>query len=196
MERSLKDIEKQIEATEKALKNAIDGLDERGQRRRRMLIRVVKIIAVLVFVAIALPPFYRPINGSRTSGYFFRMRPETNLVTDIEFHWGVDFAAPVGTPIRPSAPGIVESTGWSDSFGNVVVVRHLFGLRTVYAHLSVIDSRAGALVFPGISSLGDVGATGRATGPHLHLEFKIGDRSLPPGLFLFLHNLRRFVIGF
>jgi murein DD-endopeptidase MepM/ murein hydrolase activator NlpD len=60
----------------------------------------------------------------------------------------------------------------------------------------LISVAEGRLVAPGVSEIGLVGATGRATGPHLHLEFKLGNASLPPGLFLFFHNLRRAMINF
>jgi murein DD-endopeptidase MepM/ murein hydrolase activator NlpD len=190
----LKDLEKQIHDAEKQIEDVLK--DKEGRVHKPLPWLLIKIIVSVLLLLVVLPPYYRPVNGSRSSSYFFRMRPESNLVTDIEFHKGVDFAAPAGTSVRPAGFGLVEEIGWSDSFGYFVVVRHLLGMRTLYAHLSSISVAEGRLVAPGVSEIGLVGATGRATGPHLHLEFKLGNASLPPGLFLFFHNLRRAMINF
>jgi murein DD-endopeptidase MepM/ murein hydrolase activator NlpD len=192
----IKELEQELVDASRRIDEALAEGPEEPRPKTRFVWFLVKAAAALFLVLLALPPFYRPVSGSRSSSYFFRMRPESNLVTQIEFHKGVDFAAPAGTVVKPAGFGIVERTGRSESFGNYLVVRHLFGVRTLYAHLSRIDVGDGQLVIPGISQMAAVGSTGRATGPHLHLEFKIGDASLPPGAFLFFHNLRRLIVGF
>lgn len=168
-----------------------------GYKKRPSLKRkLVSLALLLILMFVVLPPFYLPVKGIRTSGYFFRIRPESQLFTDIEFHKGLDLAAPTGTPVLPSAIGIVERVDWSPTYGNVIVLRHLFGMETVYAHLSQTRVNEGRLVFPGISPIAAVGETGRATGPHLHFEIRVNGASLPPGFFLIFHNIRKQIVGF
>jgi secretion/DNA translocation related TadE-like protein len=87
-------------------------------------------------------------------------------------HTGLDFAAPVGTAVVASAPGRVARAGPAGRYGNLVVVDH-GGAESYYAHLASIAVRPGDIVAAG-QRLGAVGATGNATGPHLHFEVRIG----------------------
>jgi murein DD-endopeptidase MepM/ murein hydrolase activator NlpD len=96
------------------------------------------------------------------------------------FHPGVDFPAPAGTPVRAAGRGQVTFAGWdSGGYGNLVVIAHPAGVRSMYAHLSRIFVRAGQSVVAG-SSAGAVGATGLATGPHLHFELRLGGAAIDP----------------
>ena len=87
-------------------------------------------------------------------------------------HLGVDYAATTGTPVRTVGDGTVEFSGVQNGFGNVVMVKHRNGNTTVYAHLSRIAVKLGQNVSQG-QNIGAVGATGWATGPHLHFEFRV-----------------------
>ena len=87
-------------------------------------------------------------------------------------HTGVDYGAPTGTAVRSVGDGVVESAGWQGGYGNTVVVRHRNGHSTLYAHLSKISVRKGQTLAQG-QEVGAVGATGTATGPHLHFEFRV-----------------------
>ncbi len=112
-----------------------------------------------------------PLEFSRvSSGFSGRMHP---LLKQWQQHQGIDYAAPSGTPVRCVGDGVVEFTGSKSGYGNVVEVRHSGGRTTLYAHLRRIDVRNGQRVERG-DRLGTVGATGWATGPHLHFEFKVG----------------------
>jgi murein DD-endopeptidase MepM/ murein hydrolase activator NlpD len=91
----------------------------------------------------------------------------------------MDFGAPAGTPIRTIGGGAVEFAGWQNGYGNVVEVRHSATLTTLYAHLSRIDVLTGQRVALG-QHLGAVGATGWATGPHLHFEFRVDGAAQDP----------------
>ena len=84
---------------------------------------------------------------------------------------GIDLAAPTGTPILASASGTVllARTGWNGAYGNMVIITHPNGTKTLYAHLSRIATSTGARVSQG-EIIGYVGSTGRSTGPHLHFE--------------------------
>lgn len=96
------------------------------------------------------------------------------------FHAGVDFPAPVGTPVTAAGWGTVVAAGYDASgWGNMVVVGHRFGLRTLYAHLASIDVATGQSVGVG-QRLGTVGATGRASGPHLHFELLLRGANVDP----------------
>jgi murein DD-endopeptidase MepM/ murein hydrolase activator NlpD len=108
--------------------------------------------------------FLWPVPGYITSPYGYRRSPFTGLR---QFHSGLDIGSPMGTPIRAAMSGRVSAAGWDDGFGNYVVVSHHSGYRTLYAHMSVIRVKAGAYVGTG-ERIGDVGSTGRSTGPHLH----------------------------
>ena len=95
------------------------------------------------------------------------------------FHAGIDIATDFGTPVVASAPGKVIYAGYKRGYGYIVVVYHGYGYTTVYAHLSEIKVKRGDLVDRG-KVIGFVGATGRATGPHLHYEvLKYGLRQDP-----------------
>lgn len=111
-----------------------------------------------------------PMEFSRvTSGFKMRFHP---ILQKWRAHLGVDYAAPTGTPVRSVGEGVVEFAGVQNGFGNVVYVSHRNNTTTVYAHLSRIDVKRGQSV--GQSQVvGAVGATGWATGPHLHFEFRI-----------------------
>ena len=111
-----------------------------------------------------------PLEFSRvTSGFAMRMHPILNTWKQ---HNGVDYGAPTGTPVRTIGDGVVEFAGWQNGYGNVVHIKHGNELSTVYAHLSRLDVAKGAKVEQG-ETIGAVGQTGWATGPHLHFEVKI-----------------------
>ncbi|MEY4653945.1 MAG: hypothetical protein RI884_2526 [Pseudomonadota bacterium] len=118
-----------------------------------------------------------PMQFSRvTSGFAMRFHP---IHQTWRAHLGVDYGAPVGTPVRTVGDGVVDFAGVQGGFGNVVIVRHNGSDTTVYAHLSRIDVRRGQSVTQG-QRVGAVGATGWATGPHLHFEFRVNGRHQDP----------------
>lgn len=118
-----------------------------------------------------------PMAFSRmTSGFKMRFHP---ILKTWRAHLGVDYAAPTGTPVRTVGDGIVEFAGTQGGFGNVVYVKHRNSHTTVYAHLSRIGVRKGQSVGQG-DTIGAVGATGWATGPHLHFEFRVNGHHQDP----------------
>lgn len=96
-------------------------------------------------------------------------------------HNGVDYAAPTGTPIRATADGTVEFIGNQRGYGKVIILKHHSGYSTLYAHQSRFADglKKGDQVAQG-QQIGYVGATGWATGPHLHYEFRINDKPVDP----------------
>jgi murein DD-endopeptidase MepM/ murein hydrolase activator NlpD len=96
------------------------------------------------------------------------------------FHTGVDFEAPTGTPVHAARAGQVAFAAFSSGgYGRLIVLDHGSGVTTWYAHLSRVDVTAGQQVAAG-SPIGRVGATGRATGPHLHFEVRLRDAATDP----------------
>jgi peptidoglycan hydrolase-like protein with peptidoglycan-binding domain len=96
------------------------------------------------------------------------------------FHTGVDFPAPAGTPVGAAANGRVTYAGWLDGgWGYVVTLAHGSGMRTLYAHLSSVDVKLGDQV-AAAARIGLVGATGRASGPHLHFEVRLRGAAVDP----------------
>jgi len=120
-----------------------------------------------------------PVEFSRvSSGYGMRTHP---IMGDRRAHVGVDFAAPKGTRVLAAGDGHVVFAGWRNGYGNVLEVKHGGAITTLYAHLSGFASgvRAGARVRQG-DAIAFVGATGWATGPHLHYEFKVAGQHQDP----------------
>jgi murein DD-endopeptidase MepM/ murein hydrolase activator NlpD len=96
-----------------------------------------------------------------------------------ENHSGLDLAAPSGTPIYATGPGIVTKSGWGTGYGQYVEINHGNGYLTRYAHASRLIARVGEQVQAG-DHIANVGCTGRCTGPHLHYEVvKDGQRKNP-----------------
>lgn len=121
-----------------------------------------------------------PMEFSRmTSGFSLaRFHP---ILQTWRAHRGIDYAAPTGTPVRATADGVVASIGSQNGYGNVIELRHHAAFSTLYAHLSRFapNLRPGVRVQQG-DTIGYVGATGWATGPHLHYEFRINDEARNP----------------
>jgi murein DD-endopeptidase MepM/ murein hydrolase activator NlpD len=118
----------------------------------------------------AAPPVRRPIAARVGDGYGPR---------GAGWHPGLDFPAPTGTPVTAAAGGRVAFAGYDDGYGLTVVLDHGNGLRTRYAHLSAATVAPGAAVGAG-GLIGRVGATGFATGPHLHFEITVRGAATNP----------------
>ncbi len=118
-----------------------------------------------------------PLPFSRvTSGFAMRVHPVSGQWKQ---HKGIDFGAPVGTPIRATGDGVIEFAGVAGGYGNMVVVRHGAVYSTAYAHMSRIAARRGMTVSQG-DVIGYVGTSGWSTGPHLHYEFRVNNDARDP----------------
>ena len=121
-------------------------------------------------------PSIVPSQGHITSLFGWRKSP---FGFGRDYHSGIDIAAPPGTEIRATAPGVVQSTGWNGGYGLTVRINHKYGFETIYAHCSAIRVAQGAYVSKG-EIIAYVGQTGNATGNHLHYEIRLGGAVINP----------------
>jgi murein DD-endopeptidase MepM/ murein hydrolase activator NlpD len=133
-------------------------------------------------IAAEKAPFATPVrSGYRfTSGFGVRRDPKTG---GRRMHEGIDFAGPVGTPLYATADGTVTHAGWQSGYGRLVKIQHEFGIETRFAHLSKINVSVGQRVSRG-DRIGDMGASGRVTGPHLHYEVRVGGQAVNPMIYI------------
>jgi murein DD-endopeptidase MepM/ murein hydrolase activator NlpD len=120
--------------------------------------------------------FVRPVPGAITSGFGYRYHPILHIT---RLHAGIDFHAPTGTPVRAAASGIIVSSQYMRGYGNVVMIAHGSDIVTVYGHLSRREVSVGQHVTKG-QVIAASGATGLATGPHLHFEIRVHGRPVNP----------------
>lgn len=140
----------------------------------------LKVLKRIKFAALRLPVKKPVRNGKLSSSYGPRMDP---FLKRLAMHSGLDFKAPYGARVYATAPGTVVFAGWKGGYGKLVEIRHANGFVTRYAHLSKIRSTEGAHVVAG-DVIGNIGSTGRSTGPHLHYEVRRNDRPTNPASFL------------
>ncbi len=127
-------------------------------------------------IAAERAPFAMPVksNYRLTSGFGTRWG---------RLHAGTDFAGPVGTPIYSTADGVVTHAGWSSGYGRLIKIQHEFGIETRYGHLNAIRVNVGQRVSRG-DRIGDMGNSGRSTGPHLHYEVRVGGKAVNPMIYI------------
>jgi murein DD-endopeptidase MepM/ murein hydrolase activator NlpD len=138
----------------------VDFYDETGKSAKKFLVR--KPLAA----------------GIMRSGFGARHHP---LLRYTKMHTGVDWAAPMGTPIYASGNGVVEKAGWEGGYGRYIRIRHANGYQTAYGHMSAFarNMAEGKRVRQG-QVIGYVGSTGLSTGAHLHYEILINGRHVDP----------------
>jgi murein DD-endopeptidase MepM/ murein hydrolase activator NlpD len=135
---------------------------------------------------LASTPAIQPVSNKNlnrlASGFGYRVDP---VYKTVKFHAGLDFAAPLGTPIYATADGIVRVAGnLGNGYGNHVVINHGYGYETLYGHMYRIAVKNGHKVKRG-EVIGYVGSTGKSTGPHCHYEVHKNGRPLDPVYFFY-----------
>lgn len=115
---------------------------------------------------LACTPSIRPTDGWFSSGFGYRISPFTNRR---EFHKGIDIATRIGTPVIAPADGLVVHVGKEGNFGRMITINHGYNVKTRYGHLNKYRIKKGQHVKRG-QIIGEVGNSGRCTGPHLHYE--------------------------
>jgi murein DD-endopeptidase MepM/ murein hydrolase activator NlpD len=132
-----------------------------------------------------LPAIQPVLNKNLTrmaSGYGWRIDP---VYHTRRFHEGMDFTAPIGTPIYATGNGKVITASWKQGYGNCIEINHGYGYLTLYGHMSAYKSRVGQSVKRG-DVIGYVGNTGKSTGPHLHYEVHYKGEVMNPQNYYFL----------
>ncbi len=120
-----------------------------------------------------------PVDYVRITSGFSKARFHP-VLHEIRAHKGVDYGAPIGTPIHATGDGKITMRGWSGGYGNMITIQHGQTYSTVYGHMSKFGAyQAGANVKQG-DVIGYVGMTGLASGPHLHYEFRIKGQHVDP----------------
>ena len=150
------------------LRDLLHGLENRLRYVRRDVERTEAL-------ANATPSIW-PAHGWLTGTFGGRSDPFTG---EAGFHAGLDISTDKGQPVFATADGVVEAASWAGDYGNLLVILHAFGLKTRYGHLSAFATSAGKRVRRG-DVIGYVGATGRATGAHLHYEILANGQLLNP----------------
>ncbi|MBI4469207.1 MAG: M23 family metallopeptidase [Acidobacteria bacterium] len=120
-----------------------------------------------------------PTEGRMTGRYGVRHNP---FGGGTEFHAGQDISAPHGQPVHATARGVVAVAAYRSGYGNLVILEHGQGITTFYAHMASIYVQVGDRVDRG-HEIGTVGATGRASGTHVHYEVRVDDRPVDPSAY-------------
>ena len=138
----------------------VDYYDESGKSAKKFLVR--KPVAA----------------GIMRSGFGLRGHP---ILGYVKMHTGVDWAAPMGTPVYAAGNGVIEKEGWESGYGKFIMIRHTNGYETAYGHMSAYarGTQEGAHVRQG-QVIGFIGSTGLSTGSHLHFEIRINGRFVDP----------------
>lgn len=123
--------------------------------------------------------FTRPLRNRYYFTSLFGWRKNPFDASKRTYHGGIDMACGTGTSIYAALPGKVITAGWSDVYGNYVVIAHHSGYKTLYGHMSEITTKKGAFVDTN-TRVGRVGSTGMSTGPHLHFAVYKNGRSVNP----------------
>lgn len=131
-------------------------------------------------------PAIQPVSNKNlkqtASGYGLRIDP---IYKTTKFHSGMDFSANIGTPVYATGDGRVTKVGWESGYGKIIKIDHGFGYVTWYAHLNDYKVRVGQRVVRG-EVIGEVGNTGKSTGPHLHYEVHVKGKVVNPVNYYFM----------
>jgi murein DD-endopeptidase MepM/ murein hydrolase activator NlpD len=144
-------------------------------------------LAIPDMTVLTWEPLAQSSDSWATSGFGWRDDPYRHYR---KFHSGADIRAKPGTPIMAAGDGVVVFAGRQGGYGNVVYVDHGGGVITRYGHMRRIETKKDAVITAG-TRIGQVGSTGRATGPHLHFEVRIDGHPVDPGTALTVAELQR-----
>jgi len=150
------------------MKTDIERLQSEALSREESLSEIEKLLQSKKVMLIHTPSVW-PVLGWVTSGFGFRTNPFTGLT---QMHEGLDISNRLGTPVIAPADGIISDTGNDFAYGRTLTISHGFGMVSRFAHLNKILVRSGQMVKRG-DKIGEVGMTGKTTGPHLHYEVRV-----------------------
>lgn len=174
------------ETSDDSLQMTLNEMAQNAEENTRQMAKKVERLAALATLindsaatgdlSAALPVF----KGKVSSKFGTRRDPFTGRAAS---HYGLDFPAQEGTPIKAVAAGIVEKAEWHNEYGFFVDINHGNGYMTRYGHASELSVESGEWVAKG-QKIGKVGSTGRSTGPHLHFETRVAGKAKDPATFI------------
>jgi len=168
-------VEKDEKGLVQQMRTDIERLKSEAASREESLSELEKLLQTKKDVLISTPSVW-PVQGWVTSGFGFRMNPFTGLT---QMHEGVDISNRMGTLIVAPADGIISDIGSDWVHGKILVISHGFGMITRYSHLDKVLVRVGQKVKRG-DKIGEVGMSGKTTGPHLHYEVRLNGIPVNP----------------
>ncbi|MFQ5696806.1 MAG: M23 family metallopeptidase [Myxococcota bacterium] len=154
---------------------SLDGIRDAGERQQRSFEDLIEKLETRT-AQLAHTPSIAPTRGWITSEFGYRLSPFTQ---QRELHRGLDIAGRLGTPIIAPASGRVRFAGRDRGLGNAVILRHGYGVETIYGHLEKVLVHTGQEVKRG-DRLGLMGSTGHSTGPHLHYQVSVNGVAVNP----------------
>jgi murein DD-endopeptidase MepM/ murein hydrolase activator NlpD len=157
------------------MKTDVERLQSEAMSREESLTELEKLLEAKKDILTHTPSVW-PTLGWLTSGFGYRSNPFTGLS---QMHEGVDVSNRIGTPVVAPADGIITDSGNDLALGKALVISHGFGMTTRYGHLSKILVKVGQRVKRG-EVIGEVGMTGKTTGPHLHYEVRLNGIPVNP----------------
>ena len=170
----IKDLNKKIDKLSKAIyvqSKSYDEIIKLAKEKEKMLSHIP-----------AIQPVSNKNLNRMASGYGYRIHP---IYKTRKMHWGMDFSAPMGTPVYATGDGKVEKVQWSRrGYGNQVKINHGYGYKTFYAHLKKFTVKKNQNVKRG-DLIGYIGNSGTSTAPHLHYEIIKNNRRVNPVNFYF-----------
>jgi murein DD-endopeptidase MepM/ murein hydrolase activator NlpD len=171
-----------------SIKNILSNLNTRIQSQDKSYDQIEELVKnkeQLLSHTPAIQPVSNKDLNRIASGFGSRIDP---VYKTIKFHYGLDFAAPQGTPIYATADGVVTTAGnTGNGYGNYVVINHGYGYETLYGHMVRVKARNGQGVKRG-EVIGWVGSTGKSTGPHCHYEVQKYGEKIDP-IYFFYNDL-------
>ena len=164
--------------TKKAEEERIAKENLEAQKQKNTKKAIVSTTQVAATGSISGIPLSIPVNGSISSRFGARSSSRSSA------HTGLDISTAKGTGIRAISAGTVSYAGYKGSYGNLIIIDHGNGIQSYYAHCSALYVSAGQSV-DSSTTIGAVGSTGNSTGPHLHLEIRIGGTPVNPQNYLY-----------
>ena len=180
-----------LDQTLQGLESLIGGKAQEENLAIKDRVKLVQLSTLEIQVMLKTIPNGLPVSVFQgvSSSYGWRKHPVTG---DRKFHRGIDYKGSKGDPVIMTADGVVEFAGYhkKSGFGNLVIIAHDSGFKTIFAHLSKIHVKTGQMLLKG-DRLGDIGSTGISSGDHLHYEVKFLARKLNPEPFI-LWNIKNY----
>lgn len=174
-----------VDSEVEAASNRIDNLKHKIDDQRKSYNYLISLANKRVEYFASIPAI-QPIENKKLKriGDCFGMRKCHPVHMIPKMHYGVDYVAPIGTPVYSTGAGVVKTVRFSPGFGNLIEVNHGNGVVTRYAHLNSFNTKVGDKVIRG-QCIGYVGMTGTVTGPHLHYEILRDHKQVDPISYFF-----------